>query len=87
VEELIDSCASLPFLRRFQIGDKDGGVWVVQNALVLKGYLSESSISGVYDEATSGAVAKYQQDNNLHVDGLAGLSTMQAMLAYLNVGF
>jgi len=71
----------------FEVGDDDDAVKVVQRQLVYWKYLTSGQVSGVYDDATSNAVYKYQQDHHLPADGKAGDATMQAMMAYLNRGF
>ena len=80
---------STPAFKRdwYELNDKDSGVATVQRTLVHHGYLRASDVTGVYDQVTMTAVAKFQADKQLKPDGKAGIGTMQAMLAYQNHGF
>ena len=58
-------------------GSSGSEVNALQTALSNKGYTLQST--GLYDDATEAAVRKYQQDNNLTVDGIAGDVTLNAL--------
>ncbi len=53
----------------------------VQSRLAALGYLSNSFVSGVYDEATAQAVRSFQSANGLSVDGQAGSATQSKLYA------
>ena len=53
----------------------------VQSRLAALGYLSNSFVSGVYDEATAQAVRAFQSANGLSVDGQAGSVTQSKLYA------
>ncbi len=53
----------------------------VQSRLAELGFLSNSFISGVYDEATQQAVRAFQHANGLSVDGQAGSATQSKLYA------
>jgi len=53
----------------------------VQSRLAALGYLSNSFVSGVYDEATQQAVRAFQSANGLAVDGQAGSATQSKLYA------
>ena len=57
-------------------GDVSEEVSALQQLLVKKGYLASFSVSGVYGEVTRNAVKKYQADNKLKSDGIAGRNTL-----------
>jgi hypothetical protein len=61
--------------RELRIGDSGAAVTCLQQALAAKGYLSGSSPTGQYDNATFSAVNKLQKDKDLFVDGLVGRET------------
>ena len=65
--------------RELRIGDSGAAVTCLQQALVAKGYLSGSSPTGQYDNATFSAVNKLQKDKDLFVDGLVGRETALAL--------
>ena len=61
-------------------GSKGDEVKELQQALVNAGYdVGSSGVDGSYGPATQAAVTKYQQDNGLKVDGLAGPETQGAL--------
>lgn len=65
--------------RELRIGDSGAAVTCLQQALVAAGYLSGSSPTGQYDNATFSAVNKLQKDKDLFVDGLVGRETALAL--------
>ena len=60
-------------------GDKDEWVTQIQKVLHEQGYL-EVEPTGYYGTDTMAAVIKFQNDNNLTVDAIAGSETRQALL-------
>ncbi|NJM70458.1 MAG: peptidoglycan-binding protein [Scytonema sp. RU_4_4] len=60
----------LPILKRGSTGEH---VEHLQHDLSLLGY--ELKIDGIFGPATENAVKKFQQDNNLTVDGIVGPQT------------
>jgi murein L,D-transpeptidase YcbB/YkuD len=53
----------------------------VQGHLVALGLLRPEAASGRYDRPTANAVARFQATAGLHVDGVAGAATADALLA------
>lgn len=64
--------------RELRLGDSNSAVSCLQQALVAKGYLSESP-TGQFDNATFSAVNKLQKEKDLFVDGLVGRETALAL--------
>lgn len=60
-------------------GDRNDEVTRLQQKLVEKGYLTQANVTGVYDSATEEAVRKFQKDNSLSVDGVAGEQTQHKL--------
>ena len=57
----------------------------LQNALIGAGYdVGKSGSDGIYGANTESAVRKYQQDNGLSVDGIAGEQTMGKLFGNMN---
>ena len=57
----------------------------LQNALIGAGYdVGQSGADGIYGANTESAVRKYQQDNGLSVDGIAGEQTMGKLFGNMN---
>lgn len=76
----------LPLLR---IGDKDGHVKAAQALLIARGYscggrrfLGRENPDGEFGRATEKAVADFQRDNGLEVDGEIGGATWAALLKF-----
>ncbi len=61
-------------------GDKGEMVVEVQDCLIQMGYLDE--ITGVYDDATVAAVKKFQKENGINADGIAGDRTLVLLFGY-----
>lgn len=59
-------------------GDRGPEVAELQKKLQAQGYFS-SEITSIYDTATRSAVKKFQQKNDLKVDGIAGRRTLLAL--------
>lgn len=59
-----------------KVGDKSEEVKSIQTKLQEKGYYN-GSIDGVFGEATKNSVAKFQSDNGLTSDGIAGVKTLE----------
>ena len=62
----------------FQLGDTGNEVIEIQQALASQGY--DVPVDGDYGPATKAAVAEFQRDNHLAVDGELGSSSYQALL-------
>ena len=69
----------------FVMGDADNAVNTLQRGLSHVGH--PVAATGVYDQATHDAVASYQRQMGLNVDGVAGLVTTRMIMSYLNHGF
>lgn len=68
-------------------GSSGDDVKKLQNALVSAGYdVGKSGADGVYGADTTAAVKKYQQDNGLAVDGIAGNDTLGALYGNSSTG-
>ncbi len=65
--------------RELRVGDSGAAVTCLQQALAGAGYLTASSPTGQYDNATFGAVNKLQKEKDLFVDGLVGRETALAL--------
>ena len=60
-----------------QNGSRGSDVKKLQQALVDAGYsVGSAGVDGIYGSATAAAVRKYQQDNGLSVNGIAGQNTL-----------
>ena len=64
--------------RELRLNDSGTAVTCLQQALVAKGYLTETP-TGTYDNATFSAVNKMQKEKDLFVDGLVGRETALAL--------
>ncbi|MBW4597035.1 MAG: peptidoglycan-binding protein [Brasilonema angustatum HA4187-MV1] len=62
-----------------KLGSVDASVSQLQRDLSAKGYLDATAVNGIFDEATEEAVKKFQQDNDLTVDGVVGPQTGQKL--------
>ncbi len=60
-------------------GEKSERVEKLQDYLVENGYLEDQDRSDTYGSKTVEAVKQFQQDNNLLVDGIAGVQTLGSM--------
>ena len=61
-------------------GSSGSDVKKLQQSLLAAGYdLGSYGVDGVYGNATAAAVKKYQQDNGLKVDGIAGNQTLGSL--------
>ena len=69
-----------PVSKCYSIGDKDDVIKQVQEKLKKLKYYSGSA-TGEYTKATATAVIKFQQNNDLVVDGTLGPSTKSAILS------
>jgi len=61
-----------------KLGSKSEEVKSIQTVLKNKGYYL-ASIDGIFGEKTKAAVIKFQKDNNLVQDGIAGSKTLKAL--------
>lgn len=72
---------------KLKYGSSGDDVKKLQNALVSAGYdVGKSGADGVYGADTTAAVKKYQQDNGLAVDGIAGNDTLGALYGNSSTG-
>lgn len=71
------SSASITQAASFQLGDTGREVVEIQQALASRGY--DVVVDGDYGPATKAAVADFQKDNNLEVDGEVGSHSYQAL--------
>ncbi|MBB6450682.1 3D (Asp-Asp-Asp) domain-containing protein/peptidoglycan hydrolase-like protein with peptidoglycan-binding domain [Geomicrobium halophilum] len=60
-------------------GIENNHVEKLQDLLIEEGHLNKDSANGVYNEATADAVTDYQDENDLLVDGMAGVQTLGAL--------
>ncbi len=65
---------------KLQPGDQGDAVIALRNRLIALNYLDRSA-TAVYDKSIQRAVQRYQLDNGLVADGVAGASTIQALNA------
>ena len=72
------SSAALGEAAGFHLGDPGWEVVEIQQALVSRGY--DVTVDGDYGPATKAAVAEFQNDNHLTVDGEVGSASYQALL-------
>lgn len=82
---LLFSLISLPELADadtfspIHVGEKSERVEKLQDYLVENGYLEDQDRSDTYGSKAVEAVKQFQQDNNLLVDGIAGVQTLGSM--------
>lgn len=74
---LLFSSATFTEAAGFQLGDSGHEVSEIQQALASRGY--DVPVDGDYGPATKAAVADFQKDNNLEVDGQVGSHSYQAL--------
>ena len=63
----------------YRIGSSGDGVKELQQELIRKNYLAAGGDDGIYGKNTAAAVKKYQKDNGLSQDGIAGTKTLTAL--------
>ena len=68
-----------------QLGDEGPAVRTLQRRLKELNYLN-SSVDGSYGEATKQAIMKFQNDNGINPDGIAGSSTLNLLYTEFPVG-
>ena len=73
-----------PAYRTLRKGDEGPEVVTLQQALTELGYLSGAA-DGNFGTGTQTAVKKFQEDNNLDADGIAGKMTQEALFAKSSV--
>lgn len=66
-----------------RIGDNNSDVKKLQQALDILGYYNDR-IDGIYGDDTAKAVAKYQKENGLKADGIAGRATVKKLFGSCN---
>jgi len=67
----------------YQIGDEDNEVANIQYILVILGYYN-SDITGIYDDETAYAAAKFQDDYDLDVTGYVNRATLTTLYKVYN---
>ena len=73
--------------KRLSSGSSGSDVKKLQQSLVDAGYdVGAAGVDGIYGSATAAAVKKYQQDNGLDVDGIAGDQTLGSLYGSANNG-
>lgn len=73
--------------KMLQNGSSGSDVKKLQQSLVAAGYdVGSAGVDGIYGSATAAAVKKYQQDNGLDVDGIAGDQTLGRLYGSTNNG-
>lgn len=73
------------FVVTMAYGSRGNEVYKIQNMLHQLGYFNDS-IDGIYGLITEKAVIKFQIENNLRIDGIAGEQTQLALSTKANVG-
>jgi len=66
-------------LKKYEEGTKHQDVMHIQNALQLGGYIEMEVLSDFYGVETMDAVKRFQNENELTADGIAGRKTIEAM--------
>lgn len=61
-----------------KIGSRSNEVRQIQTALKNRGYFN-SKVDGIFGTITKNAVERFQKDNGLKVDGIAGKNTLKAL--------
>ena len=75
---LISALTVLPSSALSKIGSQGDEVSAIQQILKTKGYYN-GSIDGIYGTQTKDAVTRFQKDNGLTPDGIAGEKTLYAL--------
>ncbi len=75
---LTTTTIEIEYLRR---GDEGPRVQTMQEELIVLGYLSAGSATGVFDGATADALVSFQGDYGLIVDGVFGPETDRSLTA------
>ncbi|MDR0975853.1 MAG: N-acetylmuramoyl-L-alanine amidase [Christensenellaceae bacterium] len=68
--------AAVPLVR---LGDRGNMVWLIQAALILKGY--DIAADGVFGSATRNALINFQSRSGISADGIAGPNTFEKLFA------
>ncbi len=69
-------------MKTLRVGDTGPRVSFLQTALFRAGYLLKSDVDGIFGAKTENAVRRFQQDNSLVSDGVAGPNTNTALSPY-----
>lgn len=70
-----------------RLGSTGEDVTKLQNRLIDLGYLPAGSANGTYGSATADAVRKFQSDEGLSQDGIAGSQTQHALYGTVEKGY
>ncbi|MBQ2945389.1 MAG: cell wall hydrolase [Clostridia bacterium] len=62
-----------------RLGSQGEEVRLIQKKLIEKGYLCEGDADGIFGTKTLNAVKRYQKDNGLVADGIAGKKTLASL--------
>jgi len=66
-------------LKKYDLGTEHNDVQHIQNALRKAGYISINELTNFYGAETESAVVKFQSDNGLTADGIAGRNTIEVL--------
>ncbi|MBR6186656.1 MAG: SH3 domain-containing protein [Clostridia bacterium] len=72
--------------RTLRLNSTGSDVYALQYKLAQLGYLAWDQVTGTYLNSTEKAVIRFQKDNKLTVDGLAGKQTQTALYNYVSPG-
>lgn len=69
-------------MKLLRIGDRGPRVSFLQTALYRAGFLLKSDVDGIFGAKTENALKRFQQENSLVADGVAGENTHNALSPY-----
>ncbi|MBQ8533967.1 MAG: peptidoglycan-binding protein [Clostridia bacterium] len=69
-------------MKTLRIGDTGPAVYFLQTALLRAGYLLDGGVDGIFGANTENAVKRFQQENSLVADGVAGERTNTALAPF-----
>lgn len=72
------ACCTVNVSGLSKMGSQSNEVRLIQEELTRRGYFT-SAIDGIYGTRTKNAVIKFQKDNGLDPDGIAGVKTLKAL--------
>jgi peptidoglycan hydrolase-like protein with peptidoglycan-binding domain len=67
--------------KSYKLEDEGENVKALQRLLINKGYLGSKYATGYYGSLTMNAVKKFQKDNKLTADGIAGKKTLAKLMS------
>lgn len=74
----LTACCTVSVSGLSKMGSQSNEVRLIQQELTNRGYFT-SAIDGIYGTKTKNAVIKFQKDNGLDPDGIAGVKTLKAL--------